>query len=295
MTDMKKQLTRILILTLIMTILACDTARANSGYRPKDGEAFGALLTSLVNAYEMPTEENRAQMEAKLAAIRDADDQKLAKAIADHWKEVYLDPEYRLYLYPDGEVTELPDLPRGRTHAFAVLGYGLENGEMRPELKGRCEAAAMVARAYPEAILVCSGGATGNNNPEQHTEAGMMKAYLTEECGIDPGRIFTDERAMTTAENAVNTLAILRRQGIETMTVVTSDYHQKWGQVLYNAMAAIYEIRYGYPVKIIGNFCYNIGTENESYQRDDRIAIRQLGQILNLPKGAVQTDPAEGK
>ena len=290
---MKKRMT--LILTLMMIALICGTARAETDYRPRDGEAFGALLSSLAAAYEEPTAENRARIETNLAVLRDPDDQALAKAITDHWKEVYLDPEYRLYLYPDGEVTELPDLPKGKTHAFAVLGYALENGEMQPELKGRCEAAAMIARAYPEAILVCSGGATGNNNPQQHTEAGMMKAYLTEECGIDPGRIFTDERAMTTAENAVNTLAILRKQGIETMTIVTSDYHQKWGQVLYNAMAAISGIRYGYPVKILGNFCYNIGTENESYQKDDRIAIRQLGQILNLPKGAVQTDPMKRK
>ena len=287
---MKKRLSLILLITLTITVLACGAVRAETGYRPKDGAAFGALLTSLVNAYEEPTEENRAQIEKDLAAIRDTDDQTLAKAIAEHWEQVYLDPEYRLYLYPDGEVTELPDLPKGSTHAFAVLGYGLENGEMRPELKGRCEAAAMVARAYPKAILVCSGGATGDNNPEQHTEAGMMKAYLTEECGIDPDRIFTDERAMTTAENAINTLAILQKQGIETMTIVTSAYHQKWGQVLYNAMAEIYGIRYGHTVRIVGNFCYNIEPENDAYQHDDRIAIRQLGQILNLPKGAVQSE-----
>ena len=109
--------------------------------------------------------------------------------------------------------------------------------------------------------------------------------------GIAPESIFTDELAMTTAENAVNTFVILREQGIETMTVVTSSYHQRWGQVLYNAMAAVYEIRYGYPVSILGNFCYNIGAEDEAYQHDDRIAIRQLSQILNLPKGAVQMDP----
>ena len=288
---MKKRLRLVLIVILAMTASAFGTTRAETGYSPKDGETFGALLASLVRTYETPTEENRTQIEKSLAAIQEPDDKMLAEAIAGHWKQVYLDPEYRLYLYPDGKVTELPDLPKGSTHAFAVLGYALENGEMRPELKGRCEAAAMVARAYPKAILVCSGGATGSNNPEQHTEAGMMKAYLAEECGIDPDRIFTDDRAMTTAENAINTLAILRKQGIETVTIVTSAYHQKWGQVLYNAMAAVYEIRYGYPVSILGNFCYNIGAEDEAYQHDDRIAIRQLSQILNPPKGAVQMDP----
>ena len=175
--------------------------------------------------------------------------------------------------------------------AFLILGCRLENCAMTEDLIGRCGAAAATARAFPDSVLVCSGGAAGRSSPEKHTEAGMMKAYLAEECGIDPDRIFTDDRAMTTAENAINTLAILRKQGIETVTIVTSAYHQKWGQVLYNAMAAVYEIRYGYPVSILGNFCYNIGAEDEAYQHDDRIAIRQLSQILNLPKGAVQMDP----
>ena len=96
---------------------------------------------------------------------------------------------------------------------------------------------------------ICSGGATGPNNPDGHTEAGLMKEYLVRACGIDTSRIFTDESAMTTLENAENTFEILRAKGIRTITIVTSDYHQKWGQVLYNALAAVYAQRYGYSVE----------------------------------------------
>ena len=44
--------------------------------------------------------------------------------------------------------------------------------------------AAIAARVFPDSILVCSGGATGDNNPERHTEAGLMKQYLAGTCGI---------------------------------------------------------------------------------------------------------------
>ena len=107
-----------------------------------------------------------------------------------------------------------------------------------------------------------------------------MKKYLVNQCGIAEERIFTDKKAMTTAENAVNTLAILRKQGVETMTIVTSSYHQRWGQVLYNAMAARYRQVYGYSVEIIGNYCYDIAPSNPMFLADASIALSQLKKIL---------------
>ena len=87
-----------------------------------------------------------------------------------------------------------------------VLGYELLNGGMTDELKGRCDAAAAAAKTFPASLLVCSGGATGQNNPQRHTEAGLMKDYLVDECGIAAERVFTDERALTTAENIISIL-----------------------------------------------------------------------------------------
>ena len=213
-------------------------------------------------------------------------DLELATAILDHWKSVYLNPNYPLYLYQGEEsaetlaVTNIPDSP---THAFVVLGYELKDGEMTDELIGRCNAAAAAARAYPTTILVCSGGATGDNNPEMHTEAGMMRDYLRNVCGIDEARIFTDERAMTTLENAVNTFAILREQGVQTLTVVTSAYHQRWGQVLYNAMAALQRLGSGYSAELVGNYSFPIEAP-EQFRQDDRFALRQLSSMLGLPR-----------
>ena len=175
-------------------------------------------------------------------------------------------------------------LPVHGKHAFVVLGNALQNGEMTDELKGRCDAAAAAARAFPASILICSGGATGENNPEGHTEAGLMKAYLTETHGSAPARIFIDERAADTAENAVNTFYILREQGIESMTLVTSSYHQARAQVLYNAVSARFREMYGYSVDAAGSFCLDIAPADDLYVLDALTAMVQLANILN-PSG----------
>lgn len=91
---------------------------------------------------------------------------------------------------------------------------------------------------------------------------------------------------MTTAENAVNTFAILKGQGIRTMTVVTSSYHQRWGQVLYNGVSALYDQQYGYSPEIVSNFCYDIQPENAAFRNDASIAIGQLSSILGVPHQA---------
>ncbi|MBR4501678.1 MAG: acetolactate decarboxylase [Clostridia bacterium] len=238
---------------------------------------YGQLFADLLGAVETPAEGDIGRIDADAASIGTD----LAFSIAAHWKKIYLDPEYKLLIYGRDDPSLIP--VRGR-HAFVVLGYQLQNGKMTAELKGRCDAAADAALAFPDSIIVCSGGATGSNNPEHRTEAGLMKQYLSEVRGIDPDRIFIDELAMTTAENAVNTFGILMEQNVETMTIVTSDYHQKWGQVLYNALAAVYRADHGYSAEIAGNYCFEIDPSQEMYHRGYRIALSQLGRILGLPR-----------
>ena len=274
---------------LALALLLCAPALAEDYHISEDNMTnFTNLLTGMMQAYEQPSEGDNAFFDMALEAIGSVSDTdlELATAILDHWRSVYLNPNYPLYLYQGEEsaetlaVTNIPDSP---THAFVVLGYELKDGEMTDELIGRCNAAAAAARAYPTTILVCSGGATGDNNPEMHTEAGMMRDYLRNVCGIDEARIFTDERAMTTLENAVNTFAILREQGVQTLTVVTSAYHQRWGQVLYNAMAALQRLGSGYSAELVGNYSFPIEAP-EQFRQDDRFALRQLSSMLGLPR-----------
>lgn len=299
----KRRIALILLLALVVLLLALQVAisRPRTPEPPltqpisaANADNVNGLLNDLLKAHQSAAAEDARQIEEDLNAIRavDSRDYEIAKAIAEHWRKVYLDPDYELCLYQGEERAEalrdfgVQDSP---AHAFVVLGYELMNGEMQPELMSRCDAAAAAARAFPSTILVCSGGATGANNPQGHTEAGSMKAYLTERCGIDASRIFTDEQAMTTAENAVNTFEILRKQGVRTMTIVTSGYHQRWGQALYNAVGALYRQRAGYDVEIVGN--YSCDVENARFQNDDQIAVMQIAGILQLPGGGMRGRP----
>lgn len=269
-------------LALLLAILLMGSGRALG-----EAATYGRLLADLLAAYETPAEGDLERIDGDVAALGDD----VAEAIAAHWKAVYLNPDYRLYLYGKDDPGALWELVSD-DHAFVVLGYELKNGEMTQELKGRCEAAAEAARRFPEAVLVCSGGPTGRNNPHNHTEAGLMKDYLSGPCGIAAERILIDERAMSTVENAVNTLALLQAHNIESMTLVTSVYHQRWAQAIYNAVNALYGQEYGYSARLVGNYSYDVEPPTEYYRDDARIAVVQLGRILRLPEEEMALLPA---
>lgn len=234
------------------------------------------LLADLAKAYEDPSQENMDRIDEDIAASEDAQGIEVAR----YWMELFLDPGFKLNVHGKDDPSAIP--VEG-AHAFVILGYQLVDGGMADELKGRCDAAAAAAKAFPDSVLVCSGGATGENNPEGHTEAGLMKQYLTEVCGIDPERVLTDENAMTTEENALNTLEILEQQGIETMTIVTSDYHERRGMSLYGAVAMRYRLEKGYAVRIVGNYCFDTNGGGETAAFESKICVVQLASILGLP------------
>ena len=280
-----------------MTVLLCgwtaaaEESEGDRDYRINDGnkKTFLRLFDQLRTACAAHSEGDGERIDAlvKEIAETDADDGDVARAIAEHWKKVYLDPDYQLCVYGGGqkaEELEATEPDYAKRHAFVVLGYELKNGKMQDELKGRCDAAAAAARSFPGAYLICSGGATGPGNLDRNTEAGEMKRYLIGECGINKKRILTDTRAKTTLANAENTFEILRKKKIHSITIVTSTYHQRWGQVLYNALAAVYEKRCGFTVRIVGDYSYETEPANETLRQGYQIALSQLSEMLGLKK-----------
>ena len=297
---MKKNVFWIILLILAVVLAAVFLYFAiRSAGQPKtpvseaNAENFGTLLSDLVRACETPSDEDAQILEADLEAIRSVNENEyeLARAITDHWQSVYMNPDYRLFVFEKDDPAELREygVTDSADQAIVILGYQLADGEMQPELIRRCDAAADLAKAFPEAILVCSGGATGKNNSTNNTEAGLMKAYLTENCGIDASRIYIDEKALTTVDNAIYTLEILQKQGVRNMTIVTSTYHQRRSQMLYRLMAEIYRQQHDYSVEIVGNYNYDI--ESSMTALDDRIAIQGIAGILDLPKEVVRSMP----
>ena len=154
---MKKTIAALLVMMLVLTGALAGAERRR--ILPENKRRFANLLTALVNAYEQPSAGDDAAIDAELEAIAQASeaDYEIASAIADHWRTVYLDDGYRLYIYHEGELyaseLEKTCLRDSTLHAFVVLGYELRNGEMTAELVGRCEAAAAAARSYPNAKM----------------------------------------------------------------------------------------------------------------------------------------------
>ena len=262
---MKRSL--LLSLALLLLLVPC------AAFAEEEDVSFAEVLVDMYHAAEHPSAQTVSRLEKDRAAVKDP----VALAVAERWEQLYVDPGYTLRIFGRDDPGDIP--VRGK-HAFVVLGYALHDGEMTDELKGRCDAAAAAAQAFPESLLVCTGGATGENNPHEHTEAGLMKEYLVDVHGLDPDRILTETAAMTTAENAINVMAMLREQQVDTLTVVTSHYHQRRGQILYAAMAARMQAEQGYTVEVVGDWSYLAPYDPGS---DYVVAMYQLLEVLDLP------------
>lgn len=127
----------------------------------------------------------------------------------------------------------------GDSLCLVVLGLKLNpNGSMQQELIDRLETLKIAAQKNPRAIIVCTGGHSGENN-RSVSEASQMAKWLREN-GIDPDRILVEPRAMSTQDNAVYTLDLLKRYHPEVsrIAVFTSDYHMDDGVRLFTSQAA---------------------------------------------------------
>lgn len=117
-----------------------------------------------------------------------------------------------------------------RVDGIVALGgsYDLETsaGRNQAAIKGEAEritSLVALARRYPEARLVYSGGSyrLWNRSP---TEADLT-AGLVAELGLEPQRILYERQSRNTWENAVGAFALAQPQPGETWLLVTSAYH----------------------------------------------------------------------
>ena len=87
----------------------------------------------------------------------------------------------------------------------------------------RILAAARLAKVYPDARIVYSGG-SGRLLRQDLKEADYV-APLFEELGVDPGRLVIESRSRNTAENAVFTKRLVDPAPGETWILITSAFH----------------------------------------------------------------------
>ena len=112
-------------------------------------------------------------------------------------------------------------LPNDAHHAIVVLGAGLDtNGTMKTKLADRLGQCLKLARLYPSAPIILTGG----NQMRGVTEAYVMSRWCTQR-GISRKRLMLEDRSKDTVENAVFSAAILQRLGVTQVTLVTSSSH----------------------------------------------------------------------
>jgi len=107
------------------------------------------------------------------------------------------------------------------TNGYAiVLGAKVDGDRPSLSLRYRLDSALSYAEKYPEVIFILSGG---QGRDEDVSEAEAMRGYLVEH-GIDENRLMLESASTSTYENILHSKKLLP-SGIESVTIITSDYH----------------------------------------------------------------------
>lgn len=109
--------------------------------------------------------------------------------------------------------------------AIVVLGSGTQNGEPRPTLAARLDAAAALAQLQPDAFIAVCGGVDWG---ETESEAQVMARYLAVRHGISPERIVQEKESTSTELNLQLSRPLLQARGVQAndpVALVSSDFH----------------------------------------------------------------------
>jgi uncharacterized SAM-binding protein YcdF (DUF218 family) len=182
--------------------------------------------------YGADAEEKAAELLEKLRGI-DAVTAAKWESVMALWKAANTGLEMNENILPDG-------LPETDELCLVVLGFQLNpDGSMKDELVERLRVALASAEKYPNAYVVCTGGGTAAED-ENATEAGKMAEWLIAN-GLEARRVIVEDRSLTTAQNAINTLEILEEQypQVKQIAIISSDYHIATGTLLFGAEATL--------------------------------------------------------
>lgn len=117
----------------------------------------------------------------------------------------------------------------GNHDAIITLGYALNpDGSMNEILIQRLQKTLELAKQNPDALIIVTGGVPKNHQ----TEGNLMKQWLVEQ-GIDAKRIFADNYARSTVENALFSRYALAKHQIKHAILISSGSHVRRGQTLF--------------------------------------------------------------
>ncbi len=217
----------ILCITLSLSLLGCgNEAKNNDKKRDKQD-----IIEEMVVDYGNYGDSANKKVKSLLKELKDADakSSKRWESIIKLWSGVNNDLKLNYDILPSG-------LPKSDELCIVVLGFQLKaDGTMKKELIERLKVVKNSAKAYPKAMIVCTGGGTAKDN-KKATEAGKMAEWLRNH-GVDKDRIIVEDKSITTAQNAIYTFDILEKKypQVNKIAIVSSDYHIATGKLLFEA------------------------------------------------------------
>lgn len=222
-------------------------------------ERYAGQMIQYYRHHQAAAEDVIWDLNRQMAAV-DADQAAVWENIMADWAWVNEEMPVGVDVLPDG-------LPEDESLCIVVLGYGLaEDGSMKEELVDRLVVALSSALKYPNALIAVTGGQT--SEVEGVTEAGQMAAWLRKK-GIEDKRIVTERQALNTTANGENVYKILNEQypQIESVAVVTSDYHLTWGSAIFAAVSN-YNFAYhaGTPIDVVAGAVCDTGKTWDTMQ-----------------------------
>jgi len=219
---MVRKIVSFLLLGCLLACLALPAAAKTDAVTPYIQRMISYYLYYQENA------EREIDVLVNHIAAMDPEKGELWRNIMDSWSWVNAEMETPAGILPDG-------LPEDDSLCIVVLGYDLnDNGSMKPELVQRLEVAKASAEKYPNAYIAVTGGET--SEVSGISEAGEMYNWLRSN-GIARERIIQEKASYTTTDNARKVAALLENSypGIESVALITSDYHIHWSAALFAA------------------------------------------------------------
>lgn len=239
------------------------------------------LIDLIITAYTPDNGRDTDEIFSLFEELSEVDSNKaiLWKCAMEYWD--YL--RFEMILNRDTVPENLPD---GNNLCIVVLGYQLnDDGSMRDELIGRLETALLCANTYENAYVLCTGGGTAANNPSV-TEAGAMGEWLKEN-GVSQERIIIEDRSLSTVDNAVYSRDIILNQydEIDSVIIVTSDYHVARGMVLFEtAFMDSYMRRDAREIHVVSNCAYTTEDYDTKMLNEIQIHANNLSYLADKIK-----------
>ncbi|WP_032091907.1 ElyC/SanA/YdcF family protein [Necropsobacter rosorum] len=126
-------------------------------------------------------------------------------------------------------ITDKLEQPLGENAAIITLGYALNpDGSMHEILIQRLEKTLELAKQNPDSLIIVTGGVPQNNK----TEGTLMKQWLIDK-GIPTERIYSDDYARSTVENALFARYAVAKHKIKHAVLISSGSHVRRGQALF--------------------------------------------------------------